>query len=78
MVKANFKASNKGEGEYREVQIFDNVDKIAAANSRYIEDLKTARDAQTQLDSQYIQDQQAALKRGLDSQTTESKFLSHF
>jgi len=73
MVRINFKGSNIGEGEFREVEIFDNAEQVAKRNERYMEDLRIARDAQTQVDSNYIREYEASLKAGQRSQQEENK-----
>ena len=73
MVRVNFKGSNIGEGEFREIQIADNSEQVAKRNDRYIDDLKKARDAQTQIDSAYIREYESALRRGEISQDQENK-----
>ena len=73
MVRINFKGSNIGEGEFREVEIFDNAEQVAKRNERYMEDLRIARDAQTQVDSAYIREYEASLKAGQRSQQEENK-----
>ena len=73
MVRINYKGSNIGEGTFDEIEIADNSEQVAKRNERYIEDLKTNRDAQTAIDSQYIRDAEAALRRGSTSQEQENK-----
>lgn len=73
MVRINFKGSNIGEGEFREIEIQDNAEQVAKRNERYIEDLKTNRDAQTAIDSQYIIDAEKALRGEEQSQSEEAK-----
>ena len=73
MVRINFKGSNIGEGTYEDIDIVDNSEQVAKRNERYIEDLKLNRDAQTQIESTYISEAEAALRRGASSQEKENK-----
>ena len=73
MVRINFKGSNIGEGSFDEIDIVDNSEQVAKRNERYIEDLKLNRDAQTTIESVYIRDAEAALRRGAKSQDKENK-----
>ena len=73
MVRINFKGSNVGEGTFDEIDIVDNSEQVAKRNERYIEDLKLNRDAQTQIESTYINEAEAALRRGASSKEQENK-----
>ena len=71
MVRINYKGSNIGDGDFREVEVQDNSEQVAKRNERYIEDLKTNRDAQTQIESKFIGESEAALRRGSASAKEE-------
>tara|TARA_Y100000356_G_C11258314_1_gene291692 strand:- start:518 stop:3370 length:2853 start_codon:yes stop_codon:yes gene_type:complete len=73
MARVNFQGSNIGDGDFREIQISDNSEQVAKRNQRYIEDLKTQRDAQTAVDSQYIIDAERALRGEETSREKEAQ-----